>query len=126
MKGREWTMELHNDQKQTKGNVDPFTQLMFGENRRGNRKEESPIESNHDQPERSDAPQWDSWLFGNRPNHSQDQIHTHNNNPIENYLNQIDIGLLMETVDEAIKTYKLYQPLFKDVTPFFKKFLKKS
>jgi hypothetical protein len=125
MKGRECSMEFNNDHKHTKGNVDPFSRLMFGENRSNFEEDESLIESHHDHTERTDEPNLNSWLFGNRHNRSHNQ-HQGSNNPIENILNQIDIGVLMETVDEAIKTYKLYQPIVEEVTPFIKKFLKKK
>ncbi|WP_423798333.1 hypothetical protein [Neobacillus sp. SAB-20_R2A] len=118
-------MEFEKEHKPPQDNGDPFTNLMFGKKRRvieediTNQTEEFP---DHHEP--SHAPQRDPWLFGanGSPTHPQD----HNQyNQIEHLLNQVDIILLMETVDEAVKTYKLYQPMFKDVSTFLKKFFKK-
>jgi hypothetical protein len=114
-------MEFHGDQKRPKGHVDPFSSLMFGINRGDDKEEESTEESLPSETERSDEPQWDPWLFGKREDHK----HTPSNQ-IENLLDQVDLFLLMETVDEAIKTYKMYQPIFQEITPLFKKFLKKG
>lgn len=120
-KGREHPMEIHKDQKRRKENVDPFTSFMFGMNRGAHREDEISEDSITSQTERSAEPQWDPWLFGQR-----EEQHYKPSNQIENYLNQVDLFLLMDTVDEAIKTYKMYQPMFQQITPFFKKFLKKG
>lgn len=118
-------MEFEKEQKSPQDDADPFTNLMFGKKRRSlddentNSPEEFP---DHHEP--SHAPQRDPWLFGANGTHTSPQVHNQYNQ-IEHFLNQVDIMLLMETVDEAVKTYKLYQPIFKDVSTYLRKFFKK-
>ena len=66
----------------------------------------------------------DDWFFGSRrkePTQSAPTIQ----NQIENYINNVDIELLMETYDTLVTTSKQLKPLMKEITPFFHRFSKK-
>ncbi|MBS4214770.1 MULTISPECIES: hypothetical protein [Neobacillus] len=118
-------MEFEKEHKPPQDDGDPFTNLMFGKKRRAREEENTnPPDELPDHHESSHAPQRDPWLFGANSTHNPPHIHNQYNQ-IEHLLNQVDIILLMETVDEAVKTYKLYQPIFKDVSTYLRKFFKK-
>ena len=66
----------------------------------------------------------DDWFFGSRrkePTQSAPTIQ----NQIEDYINNVDIELLMETFDTIVTTSKQLKPLMKEITPFFHRFSKK-
>ena len=44
---------------------------------------------------------------------------------IENFINNVDIGLLMETYDTIVTTSKQFKPLIKEAAPFFSKIIEK-
>ena len=46
-------------------------------------------------------------------------------NQIENFINNVDIELLMETYDTLVTTSKQLKPLIKEITPFFHQISKK-
>ena len=46
-------------------------------------------------------------------------------NQIENFINNLDFELLMETYDMLVDTSKQLKPLMKEITPFFHQFSKK-
>jgi hypothetical protein len=73
----------------------------------------------------------DDWFFGrgrkktisgNQNRHKQTQ---NTQNQIENFINNVDIGLLMETFDTIVATSKQFKPLMNEVAPFFSEILKK-
>ena len=120
-----------NKQKQkTNEEIDPFSRFIFG-----NRKQrETYTESENDSqelPEQNEQSSFDNrsnrtddWFFGSRrkePTQSAPTIQ----NQIEDYINNVDIELLMETYDTIVNTSKQFKPLLKEITPFFHRFSKK-
>ena len=66
----------------------------------------------------------DDWFFGSRrkePTQSAPTIQ----NQIEDYINNVDIELIMETYDTFVETSKQLKPLMKEISPFFHRFSKK-
>jgi hypothetical protein len=122
-----------NDNKQKQkpnGEIDPFSRFIFG-----NRKQrETYTESENDSqelPEQNEQSSFDNrsnrtddWFFGSRrkePTQSAPTIQ----NQLEDYINNVDIELLMETFDTIVTTSKQLKPLLKEITPFFHRFSKK-
>jgi hypothetical protein len=122
-----------NDNKQKQkpnGEIDPFSQSIFG-----NRKQrETYTESEKDSQEFpkknehssfvSRSNRTDDWFFGSRRKEPTQSVPT-TQNQIENFINNVDIGLLMETYGMLIDTSKQLKPLMKEITPFFHEFSKK-
>jgi hypothetical protein len=46
-------------------------------------------------------------------------------NQIDNLLKNVDLELLMETIDMFVTTSKQFKPLFKEIPPFMHRFSKK-
>ena len=65
--------------------------------------------------------QYNDWFFGVKRNEHTPSPQTDQNH-IENILNNVDIELLMETIDMLVTTT---QPLIKEITPFVHRFIKK-
>jgi hypothetical protein len=105
--------------------IDPFINFMFGKRQLPEHDtEESEPHPLHEQNEssfRHDHNGLDSWLFGSRQN-NQSMVPPNNYGQIENMLNNIDLELVMETVDMAVTTYKQYQPILTEIPSVFKKF----
>ena len=102
-------MTLEENDKPSRG-MDQFSRFLLGNREMPEQKEES-FESRSNRP--------DDWIFGNRRKESL----THN--PNGNPLNTVDLMLLMETIDMFVATTNQFKPLFKEVTPFFSRFIKK-
>ena len=66
----------------------------------------------------------DDWFFGSRRKEPTSSAQTPQNQ-IENFINNLDIELLMETYDMLVDTSKQLKPLMKEITPFFHRFSKK-
>ncbi|MEH7111705.1 hypothetical protein V7124_04895 [Neobacillus niacini] len=123
----------HNQKHKSNREMDPFSRIMFGNRKpRETYKESENISqeileqkeqlsfdnrSNHND---------DDWFFGrgrkepisnqNRPKQTQNT-----QNQIENFIKNVDIGLLMETFGTIVATSKQFKPLIKEVAPFLSK-----
>ncbi|MCM2535929.1 hypothetical protein NDK43_31115 [Neobacillus pocheonensis] len=109
--------------------VDHFSRFMFGNSKY--RETYKSVENNSQElPEQKEQSSFDSrssrsndWFFGIRRNESATSTHT-TQNKIENFLNNVDFELLMETVDMFVTTSKQFKPLLKEITPIFRRFRK--
>ena len=122
---------MGNDNKQkTNGEIDPFSRFIFGNRKQRETYTESENNS-QELPEQNEQSSFDNrsnrtddWFFGSRrkePTQSAPTIQ----NQIEDYINNVDIELLMETYDTLVTTSKQLKPLIKEITPFFHRFSKK-
>ena len=66
----------------------------------------------------------DEWFFGSRRKEPTSSAQTPQDQ-IENFINNLDFELLMETYDMLVDTSKQLKPLMKEITPFFHRFSKK-
>ena len=107
--------------------IDRFSQFFFGKSthRESNKKDENDSQVLPEQKEQSSHDdrynRYNDWFFGvkrkdDTPSPQTDQNH------IETILNNVDFELLMETIDMLVTTT---QPLIKEITPFFHRFIKK-
>lgn len=120
--------------KEPNRELDRFSRFMFGvrKQREENKKDE---DISQDNPEQKEAPsihrktnKFDNWFFGSRRQEVESSAPTRQNQleqQVENILNQVDIGLLMETIDMLVETTKQYKPILKKFTPMFNQFKKK-
>ena len=122
---------MGNDKKQKpNGEIDPFSRFIFGNRKQRETYTESENNS-QELPEQNEQSSFDNrsnrtddWFFGSRrkePTQSAPTIQ----NQIEDYINNVDIELLMETYDTLVTTSKQLKPLIKEVSPFFHRFSKK-
>ena len=127
----------HHQDQTSHREIDPFSRLMFGQRKP---KETHTESDNHQQeiPEQNEKTSFhtranyrNDWLFGRR---RQEPVSDHKNKPqqtksapnqLENLINNVDIGLLMETIDTFVETTKQYKPIIKEIVPFFSKITKK-
>ena len=120
-----------NDNKQkTNGEIDPFSRFIFGNSKHRETYKES---ENHSQelPEQNEQSSFDNrsnrtddWFFGSRRKEPTSSAQTPQDQ-IENFINNLDFELLMETYDMLVDTSKQLKPLMKEITPFFHRFSKK-
>ena len=107
--------------------IDRFSQFFFGKSshRESDKKAENDsqvLSEQKEQPSYDDRNNRNNdWFFGvkrkdDTPSPQTDQNH------IETILNNVDFELLMETIDMLVTTT---QPLIKEITPFFHRFIKK-
>ena len=120
--------------KEPNGELDRFSSFMFGANRRkeGNKKNES---ISQEIPEPKEAPytnrkthQFNDWFLGSRREDAEHSASTPQNQieqQIDHFLNNVDVELLMETIDMLVETTKQYKPLLKGISPMFKQLKKK-
>jgi hypothetical protein len=136
-------LEEKNHQQQHKSNkdIDPFSRLMFGRRiprethkERDNHSQETPEHNEEESFHTRTRPRtnhYDDWLFGRRreepaSDHKHNQHQSQNNQTqLEKIINNIDIGLLMETFGTIVETTKQYKPIIKEIAPFFSKFTNK-
>jgi hypothetical protein len=106
----------HQEQKSTR-ETDHFSSFMFG-----NRKPRGTHNS-QEIPEQKDSRSnhLNDWFLGRRKKETKNK-----QTQLENFINNVDIGLLMETYDTIVATTKQYKPLIKEITPFFSKIIKKA
>ncbi|PQD96966.1 hypothetical protein CYL18_03550 [Pradoshia eiseniae] len=122
-------MEENNKQQNQKTNaeMDRFSQFFFGKSshRESDKKAENDSQVLSEQKEQTSYDDRynrnNDWFFGvkrkeDTPSPQTDQNH------IETILNNVDFELLMETIDMLVTTT---QPLIKEITPFFHRFIKK-
>jgi hypothetical protein len=125
--------EIENKQKQKpNGEIDLFSRLMFGNrkhretyNEGDNNSKELPESEKKEQSffyNRSHRN--DEWILGFRRKGPATRTQS-TQNQIENLLNNVDVELLKETIDMFVTTSKQLKPLFKEVTPFIHRFIKK-
>lgn len=107
----------HQEQRTT-GETDHFSSFMFG-----NRKP-SGTHNSQEIPEQRDtrSNHLNDWFLGRR---REGNTNKKQETQLENFINNVDIGLLMETYDTIVATSKQYKPLMKEITPFFSKIFKK-
>jgi 5-methylcytosine-specific restriction endonuclease McrBC regulatory subunit McrC len=122
-----------NDNKQKQkpnGEIDPFSRFIFGNRKQRETYKESENNS-QELPEQNEQSSFDNrsnrtddWFFGSRRKEPTQSVPTIQNQ-IEDYINNVDIELLMETFDTLVTTSKQLKPLMKEITPFFHRFSKK-
>jgi hypothetical protein len=123
------SQELPEQKQKHNGEIDHFSRFLFGNNKHRETYKNSEINSQKlfEQKEQSSYDRVpnrnNDWFFGVRrkqytpsPQTIPDQI--------ENILNNVDLELLMETVDMFVTTTKQLKPLIKEITPFFHRFSK--
>ena len=124
-------VETDNKQKQKpNGEIDQFSRFMFGNRKHRDTYNEGENNS-QELPEQKEQSSFDSrsyrnddWFFGSRRKGPVTRTHT-TQNQIENLLNNVDVELLMETIDMFVTTSKQLKPLFKEITPFMHRSIKK-
>jgi hypothetical protein len=121
-----------NDNKQKQkpnGEIDPFSQFIFGNRKQRETYTESEknpqefLKKNEHSSFNSRSNRTDDWFFGSRRKEPTQSVPT-TQNQIENFINNVDIELLMETYGMLIDTSKQLKPLTKEITPFFHRFSK--
>ncbi len=120
--------ENDNEQNQrSNGEMDHFSQFLFG-NRKHRVTYNKDENDSQIMPEQKEQTSYDSrynryndWFFGVRRK-EQTPDPENNQNHIEDMLNNVDLELLMETIDRLVTTT---QPLIKEITPIFNRFIKK-
>lgn len=114
-----------------KTEMDHFSLFMFGTNSRSIRKKESPEHSQQTdvEPSISRGVKGDDWILG-RSNRQSNQVEEKeekeenaNFDAVANFINQIDLELLMKNVDMFMTSANDLKPLFKKITPFVKKWM---
>ncbi|MBI0579941.1 hypothetical protein IEC97_21510 [Neobacillus cucumis] len=124
-------LENENELKQEpSGGMDHFSRFMFGNHphrephKKGEDNSQEFPEQNIQASLGRTSNRKDDWLFGFREKGPPASPHT-NLNQIENLLNNIDLFLLMETIDMFVATSKQFKPLLNDLTPYFQRLAKK-
>ena len=120
-----------NDNKQkTNGEIDPFSRFWFGTSKHRETDKESEnnsqelLEQNEHTSFDRNSNRVDDWFFGfSRKEPTRSTPTTQNQ--IENFLNNLDIELLMETYDSLVTTSKQLKPLINKITPLFHQISKK-
>ncbi|WP_445505929.1 hypothetical protein [Niallia sp. 03190] len=103
-----------------KQHTDRLTNFMFGTNYPSNRRKEADQEEITTNRNRGDA-----WILGsNRESKEGDQEQEGKFDAITNFLDQIDINLLMKNVDSFMTSANELKPLIKKMSPLIKKWLK--
>ena len=120
-----------NDKNQKpNGEIDHFPRFMFGNSKHRETYKESENNSQellkqkeHTSFDRN-SNRVDDWFFGLRRREPTQSTPT-TQNQIENFLNNLDIELLMETYDSLVTTSKQLKPLIKEISPLFHQISKK-
>lgn len=111
--------------------IDLFSRLMFG-----NRKYRETYNEGDNYSENCPSTKKEQSLFEKRSHRNEDWIlgfrrkgpvirTQSTQNQLENLLNNVDVELLMETIDIFVTTSKQLKPLLEEVTPFIHRFFKK-
>jgi hypothetical protein len=116
---------VENDHKQkTNGEIDPFSRFWFGNSKHRetdkeseNNSQEFRKQNEHTSFDRN-SNRIDDWSFGLRRREPTKSTPT-TQDQIENFLNNLDIELLMETYDSLVTTSKQLKPLIKEISPIF-------
>jgi hypothetical protein len=123
-------VENDNPQKQKPiREIDSFSKFMFGNrNHKDSYEDEDNSQEFPEQKKQSSianrTDRMDDWFFGSGRKESSTTTHT-SQDKIENLLNNVDINLLMETIDMFVATSKQFKPLIKEITPVLNRFSKK-
>lgn len=99
--------------------IDPFTSLMFGKGHDDESYGDHETKQNT-QIAADKTSHFDNWLFG--PKQKKNAEKSTAQNPIEDFLNEIDFILLMETIDSIRNSSKQLKPLVKKLIPYLEKF----
>ena len=107
-----------------------FSRFLFGNNKHRetykeseNNSQEFLKQNEHTSFDRN-SNRVDDWFFGFRRKEPTRSAPT-TQNQIENFLNNLDIELLMETYDSLVTTSKQLKPLIKEISPLFHQISKK-
>ncbi|WP_312095513.1 hypothetical protein [Niallia sp.] len=109
--------------------VDHFSMFMFGTNHRSIRKEQvEHIQLNEEVSSNNRKVKGDAWILGrgndNATKHIEEKEEENTNfEAIANFLNQVDLELLMKNVDLFMTSANDLKPIFKKITPFIKKWM---
>lgn len=125
----------HNQKQKSNTEMDPFSRLMFG-NRKPRETYKESENNSQEILEQNEQFSFDNrqnrngndWLFGRRrkePASGNLSRQKQTQNQIENFINNVDIGLLMKTFDTIVTTSKQFKPLINEISPFFSKINKK-
>jgi len=109
--------------------IDHFSLFMFGTNSRSIRKNEKIDHErlSDEQPSYNRRMKGDNWILGRGGggdiNQVEEKEENENFDAIANFINQIDIELLMKNVDMFMTSANDLKPIFKKITPFLKKWM---
>ena len=105
----------HHQEQNSNRELDRFSSFMFGNRKpKGTSKESEELSL----PTRSNF--HDDWIFGRRRKEPE-LDHKTTQNKLENFIDNVDIGLLLETYDTLVTTTQQYKPIIKGIVPFFSK-----
>lgn len=117
----------HHQKHKSNREIDPFSRLMFG-NRKPREPHKESEEHSQETPEQNEQASFktranhdDHWFFGRRREEPASE-NKKSQSPVENFINNVDIGLLMETLDTIVETTKQYKPIIKGIAPYLSKF----
>ncbi len=120
-------MENDNQQKQVPyGEIDRFSRLIFGRGiyKEGeNNSQELPKQKEQSSFDRR-TNRKDDLFFGFRRKEPATSTHTILNQ-IDHLLKNVDLEMLMETIDMFVTTSKQFKPLLKEIPPFLHRFSKR-
>ncbi|MED5098850.1 hypothetical protein MHH96_11915 [Niallia sp. FSL K6-0212] len=108
--------------------IDHFSMFMFGTNRQSVRKKQQIEHSQHNdkEPSYNRREKGDDWILG-RSGGNTKQVEEKDENvnidAVTNFLNQIDLELLIKNVDMFMTSANDLKPIFKKITPFIKKWM---
>ncbi|WP_400246511.1 hypothetical protein AB3U99_06555 [Niallia sp. JL1B1071] len=111
--------------------IDHLSLFMFGTNSRSIRKKEKREHSQliDEEPSIRRGVKGDDWILGrgngkpNQVEENEENEESANFDAIANFLNQIDLELLMKNVDMFMTSANDLKPIFKKITPFIKKWM---
>ena len=130
-KGKNSLVENDNKQKQKPSEeITPFSRFIIGNHKqretytKSENNSQEFLEQNEQSSFDSKSNRIDDWVFGSRRKGPTQSVPT-TQNQIEDFINNVDIELLMETYGMLIDTSKQLKPLMKEITPLFHRFSKK-
>lgn len=97
--------------------VDHFSMFMFGTNHQ----RKTTIDIDKDSIHSSKRVRGDQWILGGKKEELSEE--TEIPNALENFINQIDLELLMKNIDLFMASTKDLKPILKKVSPFIKKWM---
>ncbi|WP_264737707.1 hypothetical protein [Cytobacillus firmus] len=106
--------------------IDPFTSLMFGnghdDESHGDRSTtKQKFSKQNTQIDTDKFSHFDNWIFGPKSKEKNLEKST-TQNQIEDFFNEIDFILLMETIESIRNSSKQLKPLVKKLIPYLEKF----
>ncbi|MEH7177807.1 hypothetical protein [Neobacillus vireti] len=123
---------VNKQKKESNGEVDLFSRLMFGNKKHRETYEEGDNHSKElPESEKKEQSSFDNrlrrnddWILGFRRKENKTRTESIQNQ-IENLFNNVDVELLKQTIDMFVTTSKQLKPIIKEVTPFIHRFIKK-